>query len=118
MISLFDDTWDLVLLNERRTFDLPSGYPGAAVRMSLAVLSGTVATPLTVKWSDAGGEHAFATARTLDGTTTTLFLTADELQGVSRIVVTNPASQTAIVRLVASIESPEDGTGRPGYSPR
>lgn len=112
MIIEFDDTWDLATLLERRGFVVPSGYPGAAVRVSMSVVSGTVATPLTVKWSDAGGEHDFDTARTLTGTNT-VFLTADDLQGVGRLVVTNPAAQTAVVRLVVGVESPEEGNGRP-----
>lgn len=106
MITVFDETWLLDRPGDRRAVRVPSGYPGAAVRVSCAAVAGTITSALTVKWRDAGDPLDFATARTVGAGAFTL-LSADDMQGVGEIVVTNPAAQTGVIaRLTVAVETP------------
>lgn len=100
-------TWDLEYVNDRKVFDVPAGWPGAAVYIAARKVSGTASTALKVQRYTALGTEDLPTAVTLDlsaGDTDDAQLSADVLQGVRRLAVVNPASQSAVVELHVTIE--------------
>jgi len=105
------ETWDLELVNDRRVFDVPAGWPGAAVYLTARKASGTAGTALKVQRFTPLGLEDLPTAVTLDlsaSDTDDAQLSADDLQGVRRLAVVNPASQSAVVDLHVTIEQLPD----------